>query len=261
MSDDTTLRVSLLQTDIKWEDKPYNLQNVKRQISHLAGKTDLVVLPEMFSTGFSMNSHLLAETNDENTILSLSAWAKEYDAAICGSFIASDSSHHFNRGFIITPEENHFYDKRHLFRLGDETKYFSAGDNHCIIEHKGFKICLLICYDLRFPVWARNVDNEYDLLIYCANWPQSRMNVWNTLLQARAIENLSYVCGVNRVGKDGMNINYNGQSCIIDFKGNKILSMDDPVESTETVSISKKELNKFREKFPVWKDADKFTLI
>lgn len=261
MDDDKMLRVSLLQTDIKWEDKLYNLHNTEQHISSLAGKTDLVVLPEMFSTGFSMNNRLLAETNQEATITSLAQWAKKYDVTICGSFIAYENDKFYNRGFIITKDSNNFYDKRHLFRLGDESKYFSAGNNHCIIEHKGFKICLLICYDLRFPVWARNTDNVYDLLIYSANWPQSRMNVWNTLLSARAIENLSYVCGVNRVGEDGMNIKYNGQSCMVDFKGNKMLSLDNPVEAAETVSISKKELNKFREKFPVWKDADKFTLI
>jgi len=258
---DKTLRVSLLQIDIKWEDKHYNLQNAEQYISSLAGKTDLIILPEMFSTGFSMNSRLLAETNEGKTITSLNDWAKKYDVAICGSFIASENEKYYNRGFIITKEGNSYYNKRHLFRLGDETKYFSAGDSHCIVEHKGFKICLLICYDLRFPVWARNIENEYDLLIYSANWPQSRINVWNTLLSARAIENLSYVCGVNRVGEDGMNIKYNGQSSMIDFKGDKMICLDNPLETVSTVSISKKELNKFREKFPVWKDADRFTLI
>lgn len=255
------LRVSLLQTDIKWEDKLYNLRNVEQHISRLAGSTDLIVLPEMFSTGFSMNSRTLAEANDGDTISSLTLWAKKYDVAICGSFIATEGSRYYNRGFFVTNNGNHYYDKKHLFRLGNETKYFSAGNNHCVIEHKGFKICLLICYELRFPVWARNVDNEYDLLIYAANWPRSRMNVWNTLLQARAIENLAYVCGVNRVGEDGMKIKYNGQSCLVDFKGNKMLSLNNPEEAVATVSISKKELNIFREKFPVWKDADKFTLL
>lgn len=258
---DNILRVSLLQIDIRWEDKLYNLDKAQKYISGLAGKTDLVVLPEMFTTGFTMNSRSLAEPNDGSTITALSTWAEKYNIAICGSFISREASRYYNRGFIITPNQQSFYDKKHLFRLGDETKYFSAGNSRCIVEHKGFKICLLICYDLRFPVWARNINNEYDLLIYSANWPQSRINVWNTLLPARAIENLAYVCGVNRVGEDGMKIKYNGQSCLVDFKGNKIISMDNPVESVETVSISKNELNKFREKFPVWKDADRFTLL
>lgn len=259
--EDPKLRISLLQIDIKWEDKAYNLEKVRRHIIELAGKTDLVVLPEMFSTGFSMNSHNLAESNDDETISLLKKWAKEYNIAICGSYIATQDNKYYNRGFFISDEQACFYDKRHLFRMGDEPKHFSSGNSHCIIEHKGFKICLLVCYDLRFPVWARNYGNKYDLLIYTANWPQSRIKVWNTLLDARAIENLSYVCGVNRVGEDGINIKYNGQSALVDFKGNKIVHITEPEEKVVTVEISKQDLIKFREKFAVWKDADPFTLM
>lgn len=256
---DVKLRISLLQTDIKWEDKAYNLEQVKTYMAQLSGKTDLIVLPEMFSTGFSMNSHALAEDNNGKTISSLKQWAREYKLAICGSYIATEDNKYYNRGFFISSEQTVFYDKKHLFRMGDESKHFSPGKSHCIVQHKGFNICLLVCYDLRFPVWARNVNNQYDLLIYVANWPQSRIKVWNTLLDARALENESYVCGVNRVGLDGINIKYNGYSTLVDFKGNKLVQMLEPNEYHETYELDKMELLKFREKFPVWKDADKFT--
>ncbi len=260
-NEDTKLRISLLQTNIKWEDKEYNLATLERFIRELSGKTDMIVVPEMFSTGFSMNSHMLAETIEGNTISKLQAWAKQYDVALTGSFIAEDDDEYYNRGFFITPLEATFYDKKHLFRMGDESKHFSAGNKRCIVSYKGFNICLLICYDLRFPVWARNVDNEYDLLLYVANWPESRSRVWNVLLEARALENQAYVCGVNRVGKDGIGLMYKGQSALIDYKGNKQAYLDTAIEQVETVEISKEELDLFRNKFPVWKDADKFDLI
>lgn len=259
-NENAKLKISLLQTDIKWEDKEYNLATLEKYISELSGKTDLIVVPEMFTTGFSMNSDKLAETVEGNTITSLRRWAHQYNIASSGSFIATENNKYYNRGFFITSTEAAFYDKRHLFRIGDESKHFSAGDKQCIIQYKGFNICLLICYDLRFPVWARNIDNRYDLLIYVANWPESRSRAWNTLLEARALENQVYVCGVNRAGKDGMNLLYNGQSALIDYRGNKLVYLDIPTEQMATVEISKEELNLFRNKFPVWKDADRFTL-
>ncbi|NDV68104.1 amidohydrolase [Dysgonomonas sp. 25] len=257
---ETILRVTLVQLDIIWENKAANIDKVHAFIKEKAAVTDLFVLPEMFSTGFSMNSHALAESNEGNTVNKLKHWAKEYSVAICGSFIAEDGGEYYNRGFFITPEASHFYDKRHLFRMGEEANYFSAGNKRLIVEHKGFNICLLICYDLRFPVWARNVDNEYDLLVYAANWPESRSKVWNTLLEARAIENMCYVCGVNRSGTDGNKLKYKGESKLIDFKGN-ILDASDADETATTVAISKDKLTDFRSKFPAWRDADKFKLI
>lgn len=258
MLQDRKLRISLVQYDIVWENKEANLHYVEDVVTSLAGKTDIVVLPEMFTTGFTMNSHKLSESNDGDTITLLKQWATEFDIAICGSFIAKEKGHFFNRGFFISPESEYFYDKRHLFRMGKEPEYFSPGDKRLIFEHKGFNICLLICYDLRFPVWARNINNEYDLIIYTANWPESRAKVWNTLLAARAIENISYVCGVNRIGKDGNDLVYKGDSKLIDAKGEVLTSIK--VDKVETVSISKDELDKFRNKFPVWKDADSFEL-
>lgn len=258
MLQDRKLRISLVQYDIVWENKEANLHYVEDVVTSLAGKTDIVVLPEMFTTGFTMNSHKLSESNDGDTITLLKQWATEFNIAICGSFIAKEKGHFFNRGFFISSESEYFYDKRHLFRMGKEPEYFSPGDKRLIFEHKGFNICLLICYDLRFPVWARNINNEYDLIIYTANWPESRAKVWNTLLAARAIENISYVCGVNRIGKDGNDLVYKGDSKLIDAKGEVLASIK--VDKVETVSISKDELDKFRNKFPVWKDADSFEL-
>lgn len=257
---DRVLRISLVQQDIVWENKDANLEFIGSVISEYSHQTDLIVFPEMLTTGFSMNSHQLAETTEGETMTKMKAWATQYDVAICGSFIAEDNGEFFNRGFFITSEKDCYYDKRHLFRMGNESNFFSSGRNRLIIEHKGFNICLLICYDLRFPVWARNIDNEYDLLIYIANWPTSRNKIWDTLLDARAIENMCYVCGVNRVGRDGNGLEYSGGSKLINAKGEKILSTVLNQESINTVCISKQELNRFRNKFPVWKDADKFEI-
>ncbi|MDH6307681.1 omega-amidase [Dysgonomonas sp. PFB1-18] len=261
MEQDEKLRISLVQYDIAWENKQKNLDYIQKVISALSGKTDIIVLPEMCTTGFSMNSRNLAEPDNGNTITSLKQWSKQYNVAICGSYIAEDNGNYYNRGFFITPADEHYYDKRHLFRMGGEPQYFSAGSEKIIFTYKGFNICLLICYDLRFPVWARNVDNAYDLLIYVANWPASRAKVWNTLLIARALENMSYVCGVNRIGTDGNNLDHEGGSKLINAKGDEISAIPLNQEQVETVCISKIELEHFRAKFPVWKDADRFEII
>lgn len=254
------LRVSLVQYDIVWENKKANLDYVENAIKKLAGTTDLVVLPEMFSTGFTMNSHKMAEPVEGKTISRLKECARQYDIAICGSYIVKDGESYYNRGFFITPQKEYYYDKRHLFRMGSEPQSFSAGEKRLIVEHKGFNICLLICYDLRFPVWARNVDNEYDLLIYAANWPASRRKVWDALLTARALENMAYVCGVNRIGTDGNGLSHSGLSKMINARGEDMLLIEPDTEQTKTVSISKDELEHFRAKFPVWKDADRFDI-
>lgn len=260
MSQDDKLRLSLVQYDIEWENKQRNLDYLHGIVKKLSGKTDIIVLPEMFTTGFSMNSHNLAEPNTGHTITQIKLWAKKYDIGICGSFIASEGTSFFNRGFFISSDSEHYYDKRHLFRMGCEPQFFSSGNNRLIFKHKGFNICLLVCYDLRFPVWARNVNNEYDLLIYVANWPASRSKVWNSLLTARALENMSYVCGVNRIGTDGNGLIYNGGSKLINAKGDEISNIVLNSEQIETIQISKTELEHFRIKFPAWKDADSFEI-
>lgn len=256
------MRISLLQTNIVWEDKEANLQRLHTYLQQLCGKTDLVVLPEMFSTGFSMNSNTLAEKNDGHTMSQLTKWSHDYQTALAGSFIAKgDDGNNYNRGFFITPDgKASYYDKRHLFHMGKESEFFAAGNNHLLVNYKGFHISLLICYDLRFPVWSRNVDNAYDLLIYVANWPASRRKVWDALLKARALENMSYVCGVNRVGTDGNALPHNGGSILISPKGDTLISVEDNQEGYSTIDIDTESLQHFRNKFPVWKDADTFCI-
>ena len=178
---------------------------------------------------------------------------------MAGSFIAKDNGKFYNRAFFITPEgEEHYYDKRHLFRMAEEDKHFSAGDKRLIVPYKGWNICLQVCYDLRFPVWSRNVNNEYDLLIYVANWPEARKKAWKALLHARAIENMAYVCGVNRVGVDGKGFLFRGDSMIYNAKGKKLADAGKREEITRTCTLKKSELDEFRAKFPAWKDADGF---
>ncbi|MCL1938863.1 MAG: amidohydrolase [Candidatus Azobacteroides sp.] len=256
------LRLGIIQSGISWENKEKNLNDYEALISSLEGKADLAVLPEMFTTGFSMEAAYLAETNAGNTVQTIRAWTKKYDLAIAGSFLATESENRlFNRGFFITPEgESFFSDKRHLFRISGENEVFTAGKAQPIISWRQWNIRLIVCYDLRFPVWTRNKANEYDLLLCVANWPQTRAVVWNVLLRARAIENLCYVCGVNRIGKDAYDISYQGESTVLDYKGNSMLEAGKDTESALTISLSKEKIQAFREKFPVWKDADTFEI-
>ena len=255
------LKISIVQTDIAWENKQENLRMLREKLHALRGTTEIVVLPEMFSTGFTMKSRELAEPVSGITVRILKELAADFQLALCGSFICSERSNYYNRAFFITPEgEEFYYDKRHLFRMGNEAEYFSSGNNKLIISYRGWNICLLVCYDLRFPVWSRNVNNEYDLLIYVASWPQARRLAWDTLLCARALENMCYVCGVNRIGVDGNKLIYNGGSVVFSAKGEVLASVPDGEEGIETVSLSLISLQQLRYKFPVWKDADAFRL-
>lgn len=269
------LRVSILQTDIAWEDKQDNLRRLRERLETLRGAVEIVVLPETFSTGFSMNAAGLAEPVTGSTIETLRQWASDYRIAIAGSYISSDETpvssegNHlscgqtacYNRAFFLTPEgEAYFYDKRHLFRMGNETEHFTPGSRHTLIPYRGWNIRLLVCYDLRFPVWSRNVNNGYDLLIYVANWPAARRKVWDVLLQARALENISYVCGVNRIGSDGNRIPYDGGSVIYSHRGERLAHVPDREEGSAVATLDLAALRTFREKFPAWKDADHFTV-
>lgn len=257
-----SIRISIVQTDIVWENKPENLRLLHEKLQSLHGTTEIVVLPEMFSTGFSMQSEVLAEPVSGNTLTTLKQWASQFKMAICGSYIATENGLFYNRAFFLTPEgEEFYYDKRHLFRMGQETEHFSAGESRPIFSYQGWNICLLICYDLRFPVWSRNINNQYDLLIYVANWPTTRRLAWDTLLRARALENQCYACGVNRVGTDAHHLNYNGGSKVYSAFGEEMLSLTDGIEEIATVTISLPNLQQIREKFPVWKDADEFYLL
>jgi predicted amidohydrolase len=256
------LRISLIQAGIFWEDKNWNIEYYGRLLKELSGKSDLAVLPEMFSTGFSMQASHLAETNTDATIRTIHLWTEACNLAICGSFLARDDSGHiFNRGFFIEPSgKEWFYDKRHLFRMGKEHHYFTAGDPMLVVPYKGWNIRLIICYDLRFPVWIRNRDNAYDVLICIANWPVPRAHVWRTLLLARAMENQCYVCGVNRIGEDGQGIPHRGDSVLIDFKGDPLLETIPDKESVVTGFLRKEDLDHFRRRFPAWMDADNFEI-
>lgn len=257
------MRISIVQTDICWENKTANLQLVQQQLQVLSGHTDLVVFPEMFSTGFSMQARTLAEPTEGPTLTTLKEWAAYYRLAIAGSYLATDSSSttYYNRAFFLTPDgDDYYYDKRHLFSMGDENKYFTPGNQRPIIHYHGWNICLLICYDLRFPVWSRNTHNAYDLLLYVANWPAARRRAWDTLLSARAIENLAYVGGVNRTGTDGNQLLYNGGSAVYSPKGEQLISIPDSTIAAATIELSLDELQRIRQKFPAWKDADPFEI-
>ena len=256
------MKITLIQDTIHWADKTANLQKTDKQLAELAGKTNLVVLPEMFTTGFCTDQLELAETMEGETVRNLQKWAQTYNLAITGSFIANENDKIFNRGFFVFPDGKiETADKRHLFSIGGEDLYFSTGAKKLIINYCGFNIRLLVCYDVRFPVWARNVNNEYDLLIYVANFPKSRINNWDILLQARAVENQAYVCGVNCVGTDGLGIDYNGHSTLLDFKATPLLSFPENETSIQTYELKREPLLKFREKSAFWKDADKFEII
>ncbi len=256
------MRITLAQIDIRWADKEANLAAVEQILLPLAGETDLVVLPEMFTTGFCTDNLELAETMDGETVSRLKAWAQSYGFAVAGSFIAREDDKFFNRAFFALPDGTiRTADKRHLFSYGGEDKLFTSGDSRLVVNYMGINIFLLVCYDIRFPVWSRNRNNEYDLLLYTASFPHARMDAWDALLRARAIENQAYVCGVNRVGNDGNAVSYSGHSVLLDFKGRELRSFPEFESAIATVEISKSELDHFRQRFAFWQDADDFRLI
>ena len=264
------LSVTIIQTDLFWENSTANLANLEEKMAQISLPTDLIILPEMFTTGFTMNAKIVAEPMNYTTFKWMKQQAKRTRAVILGSFIVKEGEHFFNRLISMRPDGSfETYDKRHLFRMGEEDKTFTSGKKRLIVELKGWRICPLICYDLRFPVWSRNgyskVENrkseiDYDLLIYIANWPAVRSQVWDTLLQARAIENQSYCIGVNRVGKDGMGLEYSGNSAVIDFKGNQLFYQKNS-EVIVSQTLNKKDLEDFRNKFPAYLDADDFEIV
>mgnify|MGYP002776391751 CR=1 FL=1 len=253
------LRITLVQANQIWEDKQANLNHFEQLIAEV--ETDLLVFPEMFHTGFSMNPEKLAERMmDSQGLTWLKRIAAEKNAACYTSLIIEENNCYFNRGVFVEPSgKTTIYDKRKRFALAGEDLVFSAGKSSTIVDYNGWKINLQICYDLRFPVWARN-RNEYDVLVYSANWPESRTEVWNTLLKARAIENQSYVVGANRVGVDGSHILYSGNSQLIDPKGTQLSAIADHHKGIVFAGFSYSELTEFRKKFPVLDDADQFAI-
>jgi len=260
----SSLTLTLIQTNLHWEDKQANLAMFEEKINSIKEKTEIVVLPEMFSTGFSMNPEQLAETMDGTTIQWMKKISVQKKIILTGSVIIKDGDNFFNRLIWMLPNgEYGYYDKRHLFAYGDEDQHYTSGSKRLIASVKGWKINLLVCYDLRFPVCARQQaqeELEYDLLIYVANWPERRINAWKTLLQARAIENQCYVVGVNRTGNDGKNIYYSGESMVINALG-EILYHKAHEEDVFTITLQRDSLEEIRNKFPFWQSADAFTII
>jgi predicted amidohydrolase len=255
------MKITLIQDTIVWADIKANLLQTENKLQQLSDKTDLIVLPEMFTTGFCTEQLHLAEAPGGITEQKLRGWAVEFHFALTGSYIVNEEKKFFNRAFFAYPDGRFEYaDKRHLFSMGGEHHYFSNGNQKLLVEYGGFRIFVLVCYDIRFPVWSRNVNNEYDLLIYVANFPQKRIEDWDILLKARAIENQAYVCGVNRIGIDGNGIAYNGHSVMLDYKANNLLFIPENETNIQTVDIDYTPLKTYREKFPVWKDADQFEI-
>jgi omega-amidase len=254
------MKITLIQTDIIWENKLKNLERIREIISVSPAGTDIIILPEMFNTGFSMNPGDLAEKPDSLTREWLQDIAATYGSGICGSYIIENDMHYYNRWIFVSPDNEIWsYDKRHLFSPGCEDQLFTRGKERIVFNFRGLRICPNICYDLRFPVWSRN-RNDYDLLINSSNWPGSRRDVWLTLLKARALENQCYVAGVNRIGIDGTGVKYCGDSMIIGPKGETIASGSLNSECIVSGEISLSDLADFREKFPVLNDGDDFTL-
>lgn len=253
------LNISLIQTDIVWENPKENMRLLEAKIDALKGKQHIIVLPEMFSTGFSMAPQKLAEPMEGETVNWMKEMAAKNRCVLTGSLIIEEDGHYYNRMIWALPNgELAFYNKRHLFSYAGEDKHYTAGDKRMIAQVNGWKICLQVCYDLRFPVWARNTD-DYDLLLYVANWPVQRNEIWETLLKARAIENMSFVIGVNRVGTDGNGHQYIGNSSIYSPIGELIIK-EAEIESIITHSFQHKVLQDYRHKFPFLNDRDDFLL-
>jgi predicted amidohydrolase len=259
MSEDL-LYISLVQPDMIWENKIENLNRYGQLLTTMKGKSDLIILPEMFSTGFTMNPASLAEKMDGSTVDWMKNVSKKMKASIAGSVIIEEDDRYYNRLIICDPSGNlNWYDKRHLFRMAGEEEIYSSGKDRLVIQLQKWRICFQICYDLRFPVWSRN-RNDYDILVYVSNWPEARKDIWDILLKARAIENQCYAVGVNRVGTDGNGISYSGGSMIVNPKGVPACILEENKETVVTCSVSLPELQAFRDKFPAWKDRDAFKI-
>lgn len=254
------LKITLIQTELIWENPKANRKKFSRKIEGIKEKSDLILLPEMFPTGFSMNAEELAEETDGASLSWMRKHSKSKNAAIAGSVIVKDHGKYYNRLYFVLPNGDYkIYDKRHLFTLAHEEKTYSPGKKKLIINYKGWKISPLICYDLRFPVWARNVE-DYDLLFYIANWPDKRIPAWDALLKARSVENICYTAGLNRLGTDKNGNDYNGHSAIYDPLGQKLPTQNWEKELTQTITLNKSHLKESRKRFQFLNDQDSFTI-
>lgn len=255
------LRVTLVQTSLFWENPQKNYAHFSKKLALLDTQTDLIILPEMFSTGFSMNAPMLAETNDGFGLKWMQTEAEKHQAAVTGSIIVEENKNYYNRLYFVLPDGSYqTYDKRHTFTYADEDEVYTAGTQLLSVNYKGWRIRPLICYDLRFPVWSRN-DDEYDLVFYIASWPKKRMLAWDTLLRARAIENMAYCIGVNRTGADGNGHEYVGHSAVYDSVGNLVSDEDFEKDFVQTSVLSKKDIETNRKHFQFLEDKDDFKII
>lgn len=254
------LRTAILQANLVWENSAANREQFQRKIEQLSSGIDLIILPEMFTTGFSMNAKPLAEPPKGPSFKWMQEMAALKNAAITGSIIIVENDIYYNRLFFVFPDGSfEKYDKRHTFTLAKEHETYTGGKERLIVSYKGWKICPLVCYDLRFPVWSRNTE-DYDLLLYVANWPKIRVVAWDTLLKARAIENLSYCIGVNRVGEDGNGHPYPGHSSVYDSLGKPLAETGREEEFQQEIELDKSHLNEVREKLKFLQDRDSFIL-
>ena len=254
------LKIALIQSDLAWENPTKNRTNFTEKIENIFDKADVVVLPEMFTTGFTMNAKLVAETMDGKTVSWMKDLASKANAAIVGSIVISEKNNFYNRLLFVEPSGYiTSYDKRHTFTLVGEDKTYTAGTEKVVLHYKGWKIRPLICYDLRFPVWARNTE-DYDVLLYVANWPKPRVSAWDALLKARAIENMSYCVGVNRVGVDGVKSEYSGHSAVYDVLGNLITTFKPNEEEVQIITLEKRHIQAYRNKLKFLDDRDTFNI-
>ena len=256
---DGELQIALVQSHLVWENPEANRNAFNEKINVISDAVDVIILPEMFTTGFTMSPSNVSESEGEKTVLWMQEIAEGKNAVLIGSIVFQENGQYYNRLFTVFPSKKYeYYDKKHTFTLAGEHKVYQAGTSKLIIDYKGFKICPLICYDLRFPVWARNVEN-YDVLIYVANWPKPRINAWDALLKARAIENMSYCIGVNRIGLDSLGHEYAGHSAVYDVLGESMAYSEK--EETVYATLSKKHVVALRNKLKFLEDRDQFNLV
>ncbi len=252
------LHIAIIQSHLVWENAVANRTNLDTLLHQVSDEVQLVILPEMFTTGFSMNPVALAESMEGLTVMWMKKWAQQKNMAICGSIIISENNNYYNRFLFVKPNGDiTHYDKRHRFMMAGEGELYTAGEKSILIEYEGWKLFPQICYDLRFPVWARNVEN-YDVIFYVANWPKIRVSAWDALLKARAIENMSYCIGVNRVGEDANAYEYIGHTAAFDFLGAEIATTKEGKEDILLCTLSKSELNSMRKKLNFLNDRDQF---
>ncbi len=254
------LKIAIIQTELVWENLEQNRRHFTEKIENISEKVDLIILPEMFTTGFTMHPENVSETMSGKTVQWLKEMASKKETAISGSLVIEENDNYYNRMVFVFPDGKiETYNKRHTFTLAGEDKLYTAGSKKVIIEYKGWRICPMVCYDLRFPVWARNTEN-YDLLFYVANWPKPRIEAWNTLLKARAIENMTYCIGVNRIGIDINGHEYTGNSVAFDALGKQISHMEPYKNTVEVITLSKEHITSTRDRFKFLEDMDKFTI-